>query len=434
MNFNTVACLNRAGTFNCVMDEPSYTTLLDLSTLDLQRISIRQGLQESYPSATIKIFGEYDLDTSASTFAYYIDQDHLGADQTLFVGMLLTSTATYDPGNDITSIIGYGLGYYDNTQYVPETYSHNTATINPAVTVYGLTGGDNYATASGIEPYRIMPVSAWGSTLNTRVFDFDRNVTIKNAISKICDYTRHIHLVQSSLDANNHPVARRYFVHEDDIDTYLGLPADVTITSPDGYLSAGVTVESKGEEVYNYILVLGRDSAGNAISGVSATSDAIQGNVPRKIYLERSGAFTTQAQVNARALELYGYYADPATTYSATFLERLDLRLLQKLTFSGYADFTTDDMRIIDIEYEIAATNEGITKSAKVQFTTDAKFSNVRRMYRSSTPDPVGEVENIFDAKVGQIPGNQLGTVTAIDGYEATVLLADGRTVTARVE
>jgi hypothetical protein len=55
-------------------------------------------------------------------------------------------------------------------------------------------------------------------------------------------------------------------------------------------------------------------------------------------------------------------------------------------------------------------------------------------MYRSSTPDPVGEVENIFDAKVGQIPGNQLGTVTAIDGYEATVLLADGRTVTARVE
>jgi hypothetical protein len=277
-----------------------------------------------------------------------------------------------------------------------------------------------------------MPVSAWGSTLNTRVFDFDRNVTIKNAISKICDYTRHIHLVQSSLNAYNHPVARRYFVHEDDIDTYLGLPADVTITSPDGYLSAGVTVESKGEEVYNYILVLGRDSSGNAVSGVSATSDAIQGNVPRKIYLERSGAFTTQAQVNARALELYGYYADPATTYSATFHERLDLRLLQKLTFSGYDDFTTDDMRIIDIEYEIAATNEGITKSAKVTFTTDAKFSNVRRMYRSSTPDPVGEVENIFDAKMGSVAGNEIATVTAIDGNTATVEYEDGRTATVR--
>ena len=58
MNFNTVACLNRAGTFNIAMDEPSYTSLLDLATLDLQRISIKQGLAESYPSANIKIFGK----------------------------------------------------------------------------------------------------------------------------------------------------------------------------------------------------------------------------------------------------------------------------------------------------------------------------------------------------------------------------------------
>lgn len=432
MNFNTVARFNRAGTFNCAMDEPSYTELLDLATLDLQRISIKQGLQESYPSANIKIFGQYDLDTSESVFAYYIDQDHLGVDQTLFVGMLLTKSATYDPGNDLTTVLGYGLGYYDNTQYVPETYLHNYASVNPAVTVYGLTGGDDYAAESGIEPYRIMPVTAWGSTLNTRVFDFDRNVTIKNALSKITDYTRHVHLVQSTLNAYNHPVARRYFVHEDDIDSYLDLPAAVTITSPDPYLSAGVTVESKGEEVYNYILVIGRDTTGTTISAVSATADAIQGNVPKKIYLERSGAFTTQAQVDARALELYGYYVDPATTYSATLYERLDLRLLQKLRFSGYADFTTDWMRITDIEYEISATEEGISKAAKVQFTTDAKFSNVRRMYRSSAADPVGEVESIFDAKVGQMAGNEVGTVKAVDGAYATILLEDGREIDAR--
>jgi len=89
-------------------------------------------------------------------------------------------------------------------------------------------------------------------------------------------------------------------------------------------------------------------------------------------------------------------------------------------------------MRIIDIEYEIAATNEGITKSAKVTFTTDAKFSNVRRMYRSSTPDPVGEVENIFDAKMGSVAGNEIATVTAIDGNTATVEYEDGRTATVR--
>lgn len=433
MNFNTVARFNRAGTFNCAMDEPSYTELLDLATLDLQSISIRQGLAESYPSANIKIFGEYHLDTSAEIFAYYIDQDHLGIDQTLFVGMLLSKSASYDPGNNLTTVLGYGLGYYDNTQYVPETYLHNYASINPAVTVYGLTGGDDYASFSGIEPYRIMPVAAWGDTLNNRVFDFDRNTTIKNAISKICDYTRHIHLVQSSLNAHNHPVARRYFVHENDIDTYLDLPAAVTITSPDPYLAAGVNVEDKGEEVYNYVVVLGRDSLGSSLSSVAATSDAIQGNTPRKTYFERSGAFTTQAQIDARALELYNYYVEPATTYSAELFERLDLRLMQKIRFSGYDDFAEDWMRITAIEYTISAREDGVSKSAKIQFTTDSKFSNVRRMYRSSIADPVGEVESIFDAKAGQIPVNEVGTVIEIKNGTATVQLEDGRIETVRV-
>lgn len=435
MNFNTVARLNRAGAFNIAMDELSYTTLLDLTTLDLQSISIRQGLQEMYPRASLKIFGEYEIDTSENIAAHYITTDHLGVDNVLFIGMLLSSSWTYDPGNDLTSIQGYGLGYFESMQYVPEQYTHNYASINPAVTIYGLTGGDEWAGSGGVEPYRIMPVSAWGGTLNTRIFDFDRLCTIKNAVEKICDYTRHVHLVQTSLDTYDRPVARRYFVHEADLDTYMDLPDAVTITNPDGYLKGGVMVESKGEEVYNYIVVMGRDTYGNALSAVKATEDAIQGNVPKKVYLERSGAFTTQAQVDARALELYGYYVDPATIYSATLYERLDLRLLQKIRFSGYDDFTEDWMRITDIEYEIAATNEGITKAAKVQFTSDAKFSNVRRMYRSSAPDPVGEIESIFDAKVGQMAGNEMGTVTEINAEEgtATVELEDGRIVTARI-
>jgi len=434
MNFNTVARLNRAGTFNISMDEPSYTSLLDLSTLDLERISIRQGLAESYPSASIRIFGEYDLDTSESVFAYYTTKDHLWTDQTLFVGMLLTKSASYDPGKDITSIQGYGLGYYDNVQFVPEAHLHNYASVNPAITVYGLTNGDDYAAESGIEPYRIMPVSAWGTTLTRRVFDFDRNTTIKQAIAKICDYTRYVHLVQSDINDYGHPVARRYFVHEDDIDTYMDLPSIVTITDPDPYLAAGVNVEDKGEEFYNYIVVSGRDTFGTVISSVAATADAIQGNVPKKMYSERSGAFTTQDQVDARAQELFDYYADPTTIYSATLFERLDLRLLQKIQFSGYSDFTDEVMRITDIEYEITATEEGITKAAKIQFTTAEKFSNIRRMYRSSAPDPVGEVESIFDAKAASMPYNEIGTVIALNGDgTAEVQLDDGRIITANI-
>jgi hypothetical protein len=66
-------------------------------------------------------------------------------------------------------------------------------------------------------------------------------------------------------------------------------------------------------------------------------------------------------------------------------------------------------MRITDVDYTVAATDDGIEKWVKVQFTSDAKFSNIRRMYRCATPDPVGEVESIFDAKVGQMAGTRWG-------------------------
>jgi len=416
------------------MDELSYTTLLDLTTLDLQSINIRQGLQEMYPRASLKIFGEYDLDTAENIAAYFITEDHLGIDQVLFIGILLSSSWSYDPGNDITSISGCGLGYFESMQYVPETYLHNYASVNPAVTIYGITGGDEWAGSGGIEPYRIMPVTAWGGTLNTRVFDFDRLTSIKNAIQKICDYTRHVHFVQSMIDMFNRPVARRYFVHENDLDTYMDLPAPVTITNPDNYLKAGVDVESKGEEVYNYIVVIGQDPFGGVISAVRASDDAIQGTVPLKVYPERTGAFTTQAQCQARADELYDFYVDPATVYSATFLDRMDFRLLQKIRFSGYASFATDWMRITDIDYTVASQGDGIEKSVKIQFTLDSKFSNVRRMYRSSIPDPVGEIESVFDAKMSQIPGNEIGTVQSLNGDgTATVLLEDGREIIARI-
>lgn len=87
MNFNTVARLNRAGTFNIAMDELSYTELLDLNTLDLQSINVRQGVQDMYPRASLKIFGEYEIDPSESIAAHYVTADHLGVDQALFVGM-----------------------------------------------------------------------------------------------------------------------------------------------------------------------------------------------------------------------------------------------------------------------------------------------------------------------------------------------------------
>jgi hypothetical protein len=90
-------------------------------------------------------------------------------------------------------------------------------------------------------------------------------------------------------------------------------------------------------------------------------------------------------------------------------------------------------MRIISISYMV--DDATATKRVQVQVTSETKLSQIRRMYRGMNPDPLSEADALFDAKAAAMPGNDVGTITAIsdDGTEATVQLEDGRTVTARI-
>jgi len=430
MNFNTVARMNRAGSFNIATDHLLSLSYLDLSTLALDSVTVSQGVLDMFPKIDVTINGYYALTTTSDQYAYYTTTDHLGVTQAIFIGVIPTSGVEFNPADNKTRLSGYGLGFYQTQQILPDQFLHNYASQNPAITVRGLIGADEWAGLGGINPYNIMPVVAWGDTLNTKVFDFSRTDIIKAAIQQITDYTRHVYLVQSFLVSGN-PVNRAYFVHEDDIDIYLDLPAPVTITAPSAYCDTGVTCDWKGEEAYNQILVIGRDPVGNTFSGIYSSPDVIQGNIPPRTYIENSGSWTTQAQVTARALELYGFYGTAASVYSATLSDRTDLRLLQKIKFSGYTGISSDWMRITNIQYKIGPEVE---KSVTIQFTSDAKFSNMRRMYRSMLPDPVSEMQSVFNDSMSNVPGNDVGTVTTLNGDgTALITLEDGRQVTSRV-
>lgn len=429
MNFNTVARMNRAGTFNVANDHPPYITYLDLSTLDIDSVTVSQGVLDPFPRIEITVNGYYALETTADQYAYYTTTDHLSASNAIFIGVIQASNVVFNPGDNQTRVSGYGLGYYQTKQIVPELFTHNYASQNPALTVRGLIGADEWAGMGGIEPHHIMPVAAWGTTLSARVFDFNRTDIVKTAIDRICDYSRHVYLVQSALSSGV-PGSRAYFVHEDDIDTYMDLPAAVTITSPSAYCDSGVSVDWKSEDAFNAFLVIGRDPLGVTFSGYYATPDVVQGNTPPRVYTENSGAFTTQAQVSARALELYNFYGTAASVYSATLQDRMDLRLLQKIKFSGYTGIAEDWMRITNIQYRIKPAD----KTVNIQFTSDAKFSNMRRMYRSMLPDPVSEMQAVFNDSLSNVPGNDVGVVTTLNGDgTALITLEDGRQVTSRV-
>ena len=43
------------------------------------------------------------------------------------------------------------------------------------------------------------------------------------------------------------------------------------------------------------------------------------------------------------------------------------------------------------------------------------------------------EIETVVDNKLAQVPGMQVGTCTAIDGQDGTVVLESGETITTRV-
>lgn len=66
---------------------------------------------------------------------------------------------------------------------------------------------------------------------------------------------------------------------------------------------------------------------------------------------------------------------------------------------------------------------------------SETNLSQIRRLYRGMNPDPLSEADSLFDVKAVSMPGNDVGTITAIskDGTEATILLEDGRTVTAMI-
>ena len=398
---------------------PETKVFIDFMNFDLDTITVRRSIQDQAYTCRAGINGTLDLDTSFR-HVYVTATDHLDASHIVFYGVIEDTDGAEEAAADKLVISAIDYGTHLTVQHVQTAYQHNTATTNPADIITGLLDG------TGIEAYRIDDVDTWGTTLNAKVFDFDLNLTKAQAITKICEYTRYMFFVKWRLNAENILVPCAYFVDETDIDTRLDIPAAVTITEPDSTLIGLPQILTKNSEKINKITVIGRNPAGGVYTKSLELPDLQADGAIAREYLERSGAFTTQAQVDARAQELYDFYITPATTYTALFSQRVDLEPYQKIKFVGYSIPETW-MRITEIEYTLGSADDTV----RITFTSDAKWCMVRRMYRSANPDPVGEIEAIFDAKVSQMAGNELVTVTAIDDDERTITCEteDGRTI-----
>jgi hypothetical protein len=414
--------------FDFNRDEPeggsAPSDTLDLTSYDLVSLSISKGQQDGHwrLNATIDGYQSFSNNTKTTT---YSTTDHTATSQMIFSGIIPITRPRFRAAQNKTTIEGYDYGWYLSHQPVPPAYTHITASVNPATVVTALLGGGAWETETGIEPYNIDTVTEYGTTLNSKTWDFEKSTSKWSVIEKLCDWCRYIFLVRWNTTTG---APRAYFVKETDIDTALDIPAGVTFTNPSTYIDGEISYEVKGDAKYNRVIVYGRSSTGQSLSSTLQTTDVTNGAIP-VVYVESSGQFSTQTQLDTRARELLSYKASVIKIYSATLLNRMDLVPLQKVQFTGFSGIDEDWCRITDVAYTI----DGPMKRVKISFMSDALYWSINQMYRESDPDLIGQIESVFDAKAAGIPSNKFGTVVSKDDptKKATVQLDDGTTTEA---
>ena len=169
---------------------------IPLDELDITQFSVSRGVSDDIWAMSATIDGLNEINTDVLRHATFSTTDHQGVSQSIFAGILPKGAYTIRDAANKTVISGYDYAWYLARQQVQAEYRHNTAGTNPADVITGLLGGDDWEETTGIMPYKINQVTAWGDTLNSRVFDFTVGTTKKQAIDKICNYCRFVFMIK----------------------------------------------------------------------------------------------------------------------------------------------------------------------------------------------------------------------------------------------
>ena len=263
-------------------------------------------------------------------------------------------------------------------------------------------------------------------------FTFTPTTTKMKAIETIAEFCGYLFHVYWSGDD-----ARAYFIDPDNIDDAengIDLPEPYTVTINDGTLVEIPSAKSVSEKTYNRIIVRGRDASENVyLTSVAETQNLIDELEIAREYYEESLNYSTQALCDARSAFLLAGLSNEMYTVRATFIKRHDFRLWQKIRFTGEG-FPTQIvnmgwLRIVSIKYSIQKVNEVVT----IECTMDQDISLISELADVFDSNSTSETVSIVRTSLMSLAEIQAGTVTAIDGSIATVLLENGNTIQARI-
>jgi len=304
---------------------------------------------------------------------------------------------------------------YDNPDYYFRCYpSHYIKELLGGGSTWSTAGdlpGYNWDKVTGIYPkYFKDDSSVWGvvGEIPEIEFAFTPTTTKIQAIEQICNYMKWIFYVRWDTVDSVPDVPCAYFLPQADLDLEVGqpLPAPVTVTCNGGtgtdagkYLKSPFKVVKSGENHYNWIEVRCQGLAGEWHLAYDYQGDPYDptynptGVNLKRPYTENNPNITTYAECTARVNDLKAYYFQRVQTWTATFRQRSDFALLQKLTVRGYGTAIPDgDYRIIAIEYDY--DKAGTVNEVTVNIISDDSFSaylNLKRVFY----DPIFEIQNI---------------------------------------
>ena len=367
---------------------PHVHTFADLDSFLIENFSIRKTIQDPF----WKFKGDVEntiIPTYFKTLRIIIP-DHEDVNRCIFLGFIPGAGFDLAVANDKATLNGFDQAWYLQAQYVPTSLRATDEDMNPATIISTLLGNASWASATGIEPYCINPVTGWSAIKKS--FIFDTKATKWKAIQEICAYCHHIFLVKWRKTADNQYYSCAYFVHEDEFDDYLDLPGKATITNPDDHLISRVKkgdggsteypvqIEEAETEKYNRITVSGIDiETGTWYHKTVESPGVISGDeIPIEFKYESSD-LNTQEKVDALADALYLFYHTIAKYYYASFDSRMDFELYQKLEFIDFPDIPDELMRITGLTFDCQTTQNIVT----VLFTSDQKLSDLRKLLRS---------------------------------------------------
>ena len=310
---------------------------------------------------------------------------------------------------------------------IPYTPFYSTRT--PADWFKSILGGENCMNVTGIRPKKIIPCG-WSSTSDPPAVPmiFGSQDSRMAAAKEFAAYLGYIVLVKlgdwgSGLygpDFYAVPIASI-----DDPTDGLDLPASLTIANPDDFMDGSVELEQNGEAQYDRIWVRCRDLNGIWMEAIRTNSRVDNGEGPYRTLLLEPENIATRTDMNDYADLMYDLHVGRACTWTATFYDRPDIELYQRIIFSGYGiKIPNGTYRIIHIKKDYGCAINKTT--CLLMLATD--WDN--RMKSTRTPsDSIKEVERIAKKLIEtEAPPLELATCTANDGHTVTYMTDEGAT------